>query len=238
MPSQLYRGGLFLKRLLVYGALGILPGALIFATAALNSVPRYNPLGERASRITRDERSEKTQKAVLIPSGDKHIDPAYKMVNKKVSLGNYAPDNLVKFQGVMVSKRIVPDLKRLLAAAKKDGLTLRVQSGYRSYERQQQVYNSWIAKEMVKNRSLSRSEAIKLTDRYSARPGHSEHQLGTTVDILSAENGYKFSEDRRWKYVGWLERNAQRFNFKISYGPDSREYQYEPWHIRWYPKAR
>lgn len=201
------------------GALGCMPGAsLCAARSGQGSKP---PVLKRA-------KSQQGVKATV-------QDPAFKRVNKKISLGCYKPANLVKFQGVMVSKRIVLDLKRLLAAAKADGLTLKVVSGYRSYEKQIQVYNSWIAKEMAKNRALTRSEAEKRADSYSARPGHSEHQLGTTVDILSAENGYQFSADRKWKYVAWLERNACRFNFKISYGPDHPEYEYEPWHIRWYP---
>lgn len=191
-----------LYTVVLYGALGMLPGALFCAAKPASP------------------------------------DPAFKLVNKKVSLGRYKPTDLVPFQGVMVSKRIVPDLKKLLQAAKADGLTLKVVSGYRSYERQVQVYNSWIAKERAKKPALTRSEAVKLADRYSARPGHSEHQLGTTVDILSAENGYQFSADRKWKYVAWLERNACRFNFKISYGRDQHEYEYEPWHLRWYQPPR
>ena len=62
--------------------------------------------------------------------------------------------------------------------------------------------------------------------------------VGTTVDILSAENGYQFSADKKWNYVRWLEKNAHRYNFKISYPEGSTEYQYEPWHIRWYPPSK
>ncbi len=169
--------------------------------------------------------------------GDTHSfsDESLLIVNKKVSLGNYAPKDLVSFQGVRVAKRIVPDLTRLLQDARKAGLTLKVVSGYRSYEKQKQVVQSWIAKEHKKNPRLTREQAQKRVDTYSARPGHSEHQLGTTVDILSAENGYQFSDDKKWKYVRWLEANAHRYNFKISYPEGSTEYQYEPWHLRWYP---
>ncbi len=88
---------------------------------------------------------------------------------------------------------------------------------------------------MRKNPKLTKEQARLKANRYSAHAGHSEHQLGTTVDILSAENGYLFSADKKWKYVAWLEKNAHKYHFKISYPEGSVEFQYEPWHVRWYP---
>src|SRR5207244_929282 len=78
-------------------------------------------------------------------------DPALQKVSKTISLGNYAPADLVVYNGIHVSARIVKDLKRLLAAAKKDGLTLKVVSGYRSYEKQVSVFNGYIQKELKNN---------------------------------------------------------------------------------------
>lgn len=166
------------------------------------------------------------------------LDDSLRTVTKKVSLGNFVPKDLVTFRGIRVARRIVPDLTRLLLDARKAGLTLKVVSGYRSYEKQKQVVQTWITKERTKDPHLTREQAEKLVDTYSARPGHSEHQLGTTVDILSAENGYQFSADKKWSYVRWLEKNAHRYNFKISYPEGSTEYQYEPWHLRWYPPSK
>ncbi len=123
----------------------------------------------------------------------KAADPACKSVSKTVSLGKYTPHDLVSFKGVQVSKRIVQDLERLLEAAKKDGLTLKVVSGYRSYSYQENVFSRWTDKELAKNPKLSRRAAQELANTYSARPGHSEHQLGTVVDVLSAENNYSFN---------------------------------------------
>ena len=168
----------------------------------------------------------------------KAADPALKTVNKKISLGRYAPKDIVTFRGVEVSKRIVPDLKKLLAAAKKDGLTLRAASGYRSYEKQIRTFNRWTEKELRNNPKLTRKEAEAVANTYSARPGHSEHQLGTTVDVLSSENGYKFSSDSKLKYIAWLEKNAPKFNFKISHYKGNKEFVYEPWHLRWYPPKK
>ncbi len=162
-------------------------------------------------------------------------DPTYKKVSKTISLGEYAPQDIVMFMGKPISKRIVPDLKRLIKAAKQDGLTLKPVSGYRSYSHQVKTFKRWTDRELKKNPRLTRKQAEAIANTYSARPGHSEHQLGTTVDILSSENNYKFSSDQKLKYVSWLEKNAGRFNFKISFPKDGTEYVYEPWHIRWYP---
>jgi D-alanyl-D-alanine carboxypeptidase len=163
------------------------------------------------------------------------IDPVYACVDKTHSLGNYTPADLIIFNTVQVSKRIVSDLQALLKAAQKDGLELRVISGYRSYEKQKKLFESYVKKEMAKNNKLTRLQAESLANKYAARAGYSEHQLGTTVDILSAENKYSFEITPDLKYVKWLEKNSKRFNFRISYLKENPEYIYEPWHVRWYP---
>lgn len=160
---------------------------------------------------------------------------ALKIVNKKTSLGKFIPSDLVSFQSVQVSKKIVSDLRKLLAAGKKDGIDLKVVSGYRSYTYQKKTFERWVQKELIKNPKISRTEAEVLANTYSARPGHSEHQLGTTVDILSAENGYQFESKKKLRSMDWIAANCQKYNFKISYPKDNAEYIYEPWHIRWFP---
>ena len=171
-------------------------------------------------------------------AAQKNTDVAFKTVSKKVSLGQYVPQDIITFNRVKMSKRIVPDLKKLLEAAKKDGIELRVMSGYRSYEYQDALFKKYARSEMKKNPCLSAQQAEAKVNTFSAQPGHSEHQLGTVVDVLSAENKFQFSSDPTLAYVGWLEKHAPRYNFKISYPKDSQEYIYEPWHIRWYPSAK
>jgi zinc D-Ala-D-Ala carboxypeptidase len=165
----------------------------------------------------------------------KASDPAFSTVNKTISLGKYAPKDIVVFNGIQVSKRIVPDLKKLLEAAKKAGLTLKVVSGYRSYDKQVTTFEYWIKKELERHPQWTREQAEKEANTYSAKPGHSEHQLGTTVDVLSSENNYQFSAEPSLKYIKWFEDNCQNYNFKISYPKTQTEYTYEPWHLRWYP---
>jgi len=117
-------------------------------------------------------------------------------------------------------------LQRMLDALQALGYDVRVVSGYRSYADQQYTYNYWVEQ-------LGQEEA----DRVSARPGHSEHQLGTTVDLGSAEFGWDLREEFGATPEGqWLDANGASYGFVVSY-PQGKEsitgYAYEPWHLRY-----
>ncbi len=157
-------------------------------------------------------------------------------ITRTKSIGRFRPKNLVNFEGIKIKKCVIRDLKNLIDLAKKDGITLKPVSGYRSYEDQVKVFDRWTQQELAKDTKISLNTAKKRANKYSAKPGHSEHQLGTTIDLLSSENNYQFSSNQKLKYVKWLEKNAHKFNFKISYPENNYEYIYEPWHIRWWPK--
>lgn len=108
----------------------------------------------------------------------------------------------------------------MVAAAKKDGISLWIISGYRSYDTQEAIYNRYV-------NDNGQEEA----DTYSARPGHSEHQTGLAFDIN--EISYSFGETAAGK---WVAENAAQYGFIIRY-PQSKQhitgYIYEPWHLRY-----
>lgn len=117
----------------------------------------------------------------------------------------------------------------MLAAAAKEGQLMSVVSGYRSYDTQVAIYNGYV-------QSIGQEE----TDRTSARPGHSEHQLGTTADVSSQSVGFDLLESFGNTSEGrWLAANSWRYGFIISY-PAGKEsvtgYAYEPWHVRFVGK--
>ncbi len=108
----------------------------------------------------------------------------------------------------------------MVAAAKEDGITLRIISGYRSYRTQQTLYNNYVARN-------GQAEA----DTYSARPGHSEHQTGLAFDIN--EISYAFGESAAGR---WVAEHAAEYGFIIRYPKEKQEitgYVYEPWHLRY-----
>ncbi|QEQ20330.1 M15 family metallopeptidase (plasmid) [Bacillus sp. BS98] len=159
------------------------------------------------------------------------------VVNKEYGLPeNYKPEDLVvpnvpfSFNGTVekshLRKEAAEALEKLFFLAKQDGIQLNAVSGFRSYEYQKGLYASNVKKNGQEH-----------TDRFSAKPGHSEHQTGLTMDVSSksANNELElaFANTKEGK---WLKDNAHRAGFIIRY-PKGKEnitgYAYEPWHVRY-----
>lgn len=137
--------------------------------------------------------------------------------------------------GGFVTKDTKAALSKLFADAKKNGIsTIRVSSAFRSYQTQEDLFNTYVKNEQ-KN-GLSLSQATTKANTYSAKPGHSEHQLGTTVDLMACASPCNFYDSINTPLYTYIKRNAHKFGFIISY-PDGSEpytgYVYEPWHIRY-----
>lgn len=160
------------------------------------------------------------------------------LVNKKRTLSkNYVPQDLVKLTEVptVLSNPEINQLREaaynalveLFNAAKEEkGYELYARSGYRSYGTQDSLYNSYVS---------SRGQAA--ADKYSARPGQSEHQTGLAMDITCEAMNFSlddtFGETDEGK---WVAENAHRFGFIIRYQKGKEDitgYMYEPWHIRY-----
>lgn len=111
----------------------------------------------------------------------------------------------------------------MAAAAMADGVTLFVVSGYRSYDYQSTVYDNYVA-----------TYGQEAADRFSARPGHSEHQTGLAFDVNTVDDAFAQTEEYKW-----LEQHCVEYGFIIRY-PDGKEsitgYKFEPWHIRYLGK--
>ena len=165
------------------------------------------------------------------------FDPElHRVVDKTEALPfDYAPDDLVFVPadwlmpgsgGLQVREAVADALSDLMEAAREGGVDLRMRSAYRSYGEQEWTYSYWVG-------LLGESQA----SRESARPGHSEHQLGTTIDFASAENGYELVESFGTTIEGlWLAQHAVEFGFALSYPPDGEAvtgYISEPWHYRY-----
>lgn len=112
-------------------------------------------------------------------------------------------------------------LLEMFAAAKdEEGLYYKVLSGYRSYVDQTIIYNGYVAR-----------DGQAAADRYSARPGHSEHQSGLAFDLNKTSTSFGETPEGIW-----LKDNCHRFGFIIRYPKDKEEitgYMYEPWHVRY-----
>lgn len=93
-------------------------------------------------------------------------------------------------------------------------------SGFRSYSLQDSLYNNYVAQ-----------EGRVAADRYSARPGYSEHQTGLAFDILNGQG-----ELLQGEAAQWLAKHAHEYGFIIRYLPGKEAitgYMHEEWHVRY-----
>jgi D-alanyl-D-alanine carboxypeptidase len=120
---------------------------------------------------------------------------------------------------------VIPDLRALREAAFASGNRIDVVAAYRSYVQQASLFKR------RKNRL-----GLTAARRKTARPGHSEHQLGTAVDFKTLG---QVDVDVHWDSTPagqWMLDNAWRFGFIQSYPRGKTAvtcYGYEPWHYRY-----
>jgi D-alanyl-D-alanine carboxypeptidase len=152
---------------------------------------------------------------------------------------SYVPPDLVSTSGAgvngghLVRSLLIRDLAAMSHDAHAAGSAFAVYSSYRSYQTQVEVYAR-------KVEQYGEAEAR----RRSARPGHSEHQLGTAIDFRSAYSmlpPMSYDDYGQTKSGRFLGANAWKYGFVMSY-PKSRRsvtcYIYEPWHFRYFGRER
>ncbi|HUX20602.1 MAG TPA: M15 family metallopeptidase, partial [Spirochaetia bacterium] len=149
------------------------------------------------------------------------------LVDKQHKLPDgYEPADLVHLDqyGLSVSrnslelrKAIMPEIMSMVDAARADHVVLLFSSTYRSFATQTAVYDREV-----------QLYGKKVADSESAVPGHSQHQMGTTIDFGCICND--FAKTAAYK---WLNEYAWKYGFSMTY-PDGYEnltgYRYEPWH--------
>jgi len=163
------------------------------------------------------------------------LDPMYRLSS------SYKPTNLVRITwlgaispkgGYWLKREAADALSAMFTEAKRAKISLKILSAYRSYLTQVRVFANWVAK-----------SGLQQARKYSAVPGHSEHQLGTTVDIGSltgvAWSNPKFATSPT---ALWLEAHAYKFGFVRSYPAGAANialscYGAEAWHWRYVGKS-
>jgi zinc D-Ala-D-Ala carboxypeptidase len=165
-------------------------------------------------------------------------DWATTIVDTEVRLpSGYAPPDLVTVgrAGLAGSARVralvVDDLAAMAMAAADADAPLAVISAYRSEAEQRSVFAGWV-------RQVG-EDAARLA---SARPGHSEHELGTTIDFTTPDLTGPWANNFGASPQGqWLHGHAAAFGFVESYpaasSPKTTCYQAEPWHYRYVGRA-
>lgn len=157
------------------------------------------------------------------------------LVTRYTTLGDYEPSDLRQIPAEMIRPEqrqwqyylraeALEHLLLLLEDARGAGMELFINSAYRSYKTQDQLFRDYASR-----------HGEEKANTFSARPGQSEHQLGTAVDFNSPASymGQDFGNTPEGR---WLAENAHRYGFALSYPEGATEitgYIYEPWHFRY-----
>jgi len=117
-------------------------------------------------------------------------------------------------------------LLKMRDEAKKDGVFLVFLSGYRSKNLQKEIFFSL--------KSIRNQVAVQRA-RVSAPPGYSEHSTGFAIDIGDATRRETDFEPQfeNTDAFRWLNKNAAKFHFKLSFNKTNKYIDYEPWHWRY-----
>ncbi len=120
---------------------------------------------------------------------------------------------------------VIDDLAALRTAAEANGTPIVVISGYRSFSYQANLFFQRAAQIGAEEAAL-----------HTAHPGHSEHQLGTAIDVLDPGVGELTTAFGETPAGQWIAAHAHEFGFVVSYPEGARDrtcYEYEPWHLRY-----
>lgn len=175
----------------------------------------------------RDVSMEKKEKHTIEVKNNGTFIDGVLIVNKTYSINrDYKPDSYEKLTDSCpkcLDKTTYNAFLIMQKDAASSGLKIWIQSGYRSYEYQERLYNNYVKK-----------DGIKKADTYSSRPGHSEHQTGLSFDLNTIDDNFANTEEGKW-----INDNAYKYGFIVRF-PKYKEkytgYKYEPWHLRYVGK--
>lgn len=135
-------------------------------------------------------------------------------------------------------------LKKMSAAAKKEGIIIEVVSAYRSFQRQKEIFEGKYQR--FTKQGLSPKDALVKIIEYSTIPGTSRHHWGTDIDIIQSnvkrpknvlQAQHFHGEGPFCKLKDWLNLHANNFGFFEVYtdNPNRKGFKYEPWHFSYAP---
>ena len=157
---------------------------------------------------------------LLIIDGILIVNKTYRLPKNYVPKNTYKDATNLKYCSECIDNEAYKKFLLMKSDATSIGLNIWIQSGYRSYELQEELYNNYV------NR-----DGKELADTYSARPGHSEHQTGLAFDLNTITDDFQYTNEGKW-----VNENAYRYGFILRYPKDKENitgYKYESWHLRY-----
>ena len=167
-----------------------------------------------------------------VPARLPDIDPeSWELIlaNPTHSIADYHPKTAV-FEDVELDERIIPDMEAFVEDARSQGLEVVMNSGYRSYEEQQ-----WLFDKKVQQYDGDEETAATIV----ARPGTSEHQTGLAADITDGWYEFKNESLEDTELYQWMSTHCQDYGFIVRFPKGKEEITgiiYEPWHFRYVGK--
>lgn len=160
------------------------------------------------------------------------------LLNRENSIDKDYSIEKTKFDNQFIDARVAPAYQKMCDAAKVDGITLFLRSGFRTIDTQKANYEADVSRNMTNG--MSRADAKIATEKYYALPGQSEHHTGLALDIITPEYhksptvlDERFAQTDAYK---WLIANCNAFGFVLRY-PESKvtttKINFEPWHFRY-----
>ncbi|MGM0471967.1 MAG: M15 family metallopeptidase [Bacillota bacterium] len=202
-----------------------------------SSTNKQDSTSDSNQEIDKPEEKEKNRSQTKEKNTPSQPKDLLILVNKEESLRpDYKPQNLVvpqipfSFTEELPKRKLrkvaATAIEGLFKAAQADNIKLTAVSGYRSYQRQKEIFDY-----------KAKRRGAKVANQTIAHPGHSEHQTGLAIDVSSPTvNDRLVREFGKTKAGRWLAKKAPQFGFIIRYPQDKTQitkYQYEPWHLRY-----
>ncbi len=165
------------------------------------------------------------------------IDPdyAYFIVNKELRLPEDYSIELDTVQGKYeMEKTAAYFCRQMIAAAKEDGISLKILSAYRTVKYQERLFERNLESRM--DSGMTYEEAYADVSVNIAPPGGSEHNAGLAVDIITEDDWDTYEGFEDTEEFAWLRENAADFGFIMRYHKGKEHitgYIYEPWHYRY-----
>lgn len=152
----------------------------------------------------------------------------YLIANKSYALPRtYVPknthvnaDGITKVCNLCISNDAYTAWEDMVRDARKNTVSIWIQSGYRPYVAQETIYNRYVS-----------TDGKEKADTYSSRPGHSDHQTGLAFDLNTINDA--FGETKAGK---WINNNCYKYGFIIRFPKNKQDetgYKYESWHLRY-----
>ncbi len=202
---------------------------------------------ETTSEVTTEATAESTTESSQQPeeSGEEPIDKDYiyqdeddffYVVNKTYLLPEDYEIETDYVQGSYeMEKTAAKHMREMIAAAKEDGINLKVLSAYRTVGYQKKLFERNV-KSRMEDYGMSYEDAYYDTSINIAPPGGSEHNAGLAADIITEDDWDTYTGFEDTEEFAWLQVHAPEHGFILRYlkgKEDITGYIYEPWHYRY-----